>query len=223
MKYLIIFLTFILFSCNDQSNNIKREIERPKIESKFENLLKKYKSINIDTLVIYSMFDDKKFEGIRINRLEGKLFPKEIIEQNFINHELDIFACYKFNIDTSKIGLITRTPSMYSPTSIKLFIYDINLDAITKYIEVAETWGDAGDSMEKKSWVILNKNKFKILIEKIEKTDHRAYSEDENDTIIEIWKYYYLVEIKKSKFDTINKNGKYLMKKHFKLINKTSY
>ena len=220
---MIIIISIVLFSCDQKSNTIKKDNTTPVKNNKFDKFLKKFKTITIDTFYVYSNYDDKRFEGIRIDNIEGKLFPKEIIEQNFINHQLDIFACYKFLIDSNRIGLIARTPSEYSPTSIKLFIYDTFTNSIINYIEIAEIWGDAGDSMEKQSWLFLKNNNLKVLLEKNESTDHRASAEDENDTLIERWNYLYLIELKKSNFDTVKTNEKYIRNKYYKLLKKASY
>jgi len=226
MKNLILILAIIIFGCENKSTNIKVEkskINENQIESKYKKLLSKFETINVDTFYVYSTYNYDNFKGKRIEKSEAKLFPNEILEENFSLDEIDIFACFKFSIDSTKIGLIARTPSMYSPTSIKLFVYDKISDSLISYIEIAEIWGDAGESMEKKSWLFLRSNKIKILTEKIEKSDHRAYAEDENDTIIEIWKTLYQIDFTKTKFDTTNMNEKYLRKKYFEILKKVSY
>jgi hypothetical protein len=143
------------------------------------------------------------------------LFPKELAEQ-YVNDN-GYFACYKFSIDSTKTGLITRTPSTYEPSSIKLLILDKHKDAITEYIELAETFGDAGDMAEKISWLFKDDNKkYKAFMWVEESHDNSV--EDEKDTTVQTWNYYYLLDISKSKVDTISQNEKELMKKFGTLI-----
>jgi hypothetical protein len=178
--------------------------------------LSKFKKIDIDTLEIYSTPDFGIYKGHQIDSLDAILFPKEIAESYLLDH--DIYACYRFNIDSSKIGLIVRTPSMYVSSSIKLFVYNKNSDRISHYIELAESWGDAGDAIEKTSWIIKNKkNHFSILTREIESHDHRT--EDENDTIVDKWDRYSLLAIN-DKIDTISNNSVELKKKYNLILTK---
>lgn len=221
MKFYTIILIFIFISCAREKNTeIKKdEKSEPKV-IRNEQLLNKFKTIIIDTFYVYSTYENNKFEGVRIEKSEAEIFPEEIIHTY---SEIDIFACYKFIIDSTRIGLIARTPSEYSSTSIKLFIYDKKSNSIINYIELAGSWGDAGDSMEKRSWLFWGNNKLKLLSEKTERTDHRAYAEDENDTIVETWNDLYLIDFKNSIFDTLNTSEKRIRSKYYKLLNKASY
>ena len=209
----------LLFSCGkrkERENIVATTVQK----SKYQILLSKFENIPIDTLEINSSEDFGIYKGIQIDSLDAILFPKDIAEAYFLEH--DIYACYKFDIDSSKIGLIARTPSMYVPSSIKLFVFDKIADHISEYIELSEIWGDDGDAIEKTSWLFKNpKNKINILTREIQSYDHSA--EDINDTIIESSDKYYLFEFN-NKLDTINQNSD-LLKKQFNIIlsKKASY
>jgi hypothetical protein len=211
LLYLIIVIT--LFSCNKKPKSlINLKTETPK-ESKYLELLKKFDNISIDTLKVFSSEDFGNFKGRELDSLDVILFPKEIAEAHFIDPP-GLFACYKFQIDSDRIGLIARTPSEYVPSSIKLFVFNKLKDEITNYIELAESWGDAGDALEKTSWLFRNKdNNIQSLVWVHE--SHYNGVEVENDTTSESWDYHYLVNISKSKFDTIYKNSE-LLSKEFK-------
>lgn len=221
MKQLLLLFLIILFSgCEEKPKNTNDKVTKTGQESKYKNLLSQFKTISIDTLEVYSSEDYGKYKGIKIDSTDAVLFPKEIAEAYFI--EPDIYACYKFDINPSRIGLIARTPSMYVPSSIKLFVYNKIDDTISEYIELAESWGDAGDSLEKTSWLIKNKdNGINTLIRTVEKHDHSVDSE--NDTIVDRWEKYYLIELAKPTLDTIHNSALLKNKFHKILNNKASH
>ena len=210
-KLLYLFAIIIFFGCNEKPKNAQKILPKTIIESKYKKLLSKFITITIDTLKVYSSEDYGNYKGIKLDSLDAILFPKEIAEEYFQEH--DLYACYKFEINSTKIGLLTRTPSMYVPSSIKLFIYNKTLDSISEYIELAESWGDAGDALEKTSWIIKSKeNEINALIRVTESHDHSV--EDENDTIVESWDNHFLIDLLKPKIDTINKDSESLIKRY---------
>lgn len=219
MKKTILYLTIIiaLASCNQKSKSFTNQKVEIKKESKYSDLLKKFEGISLDTLKVFSDEDFKVFKGRELDSLDVILFPKEIAEAHFIDPP-GIFACYKFSIDSNRIGLIARTPSEYVPSSIKLFVFDKVKDEITNYVELAESWGDAGDVLEKTSWLFRNKdNSINSLVWVHE--SHYNSVEVENDTTSESWDYHYLINISKTKIDTINKDSKVLTKEFRNLLN----
>lgn len=211
--YLLTVLSAFLCACSTEthSNRVnEKETEIKKI-SAFTNLLHKFEEIDFDTLKVFSEEEFIKFKGQPLDSLDALLFPKEIAELHFLEVP-GIFACYKFSIDSNRIGLIARTPSEYLPSSIKLFIYDKKTDAILNYIELAENFGDAGYCMDKSSWIIKNKrNMYQALIVMNEMDDHSV--EESNDTTIEQWSSDYLVDLSKPRLDTITTNSKLLKRK----------
>lgn len=158
MKKLLYLITIItLYSCNKKPESLSTEKVEVKKESKYSHLLKKFENVSLDTLKVFSDEDFKIFKGRELDSLDVILFPKEIAEAHFIDPQ-GIFACYKFPIDSNRIGLIARTPSEYVSSSIKVFVFNRVKDEITNYVELAESWSDAGDVLEKTSWLFRNKD-----------------------------------------------------------------
>lgn len=217
MKKLLYLITIItLYSCNKKPESLSTEKVEAKKESKYSQLLKKFENVPLDTLKVFSDEDFKVFKGRELDSLDVILFPKEIAEAHFIDPP-GIFACYKFPIDSNRIGLIARTPSEYVPSSIKLFVFNTVKDEITNYVELAESWGDAGDVLEKTSWLFRNKdNSISSLIWVHE--SHYNGIEVENDTTSESWNHHYLINFSKNKIDTINKESKVLTKEFRNLL-----
>ena len=218
MRNLLFLATLVLTLSCKQTDTKQRPADPPK-DSKFKNLLTKYKDISFDTLKVFSAEDPDsksyKYKGTKLDTTDVLLFPEAIAEQ-YLNDD-GYFACYKFYIDIGKIGLITRTPSTYASSSIKLLILDKQKDAITDMIELAETFGDAGDMAEKISWLLRDDlKKYKSFTWVEESHDHSV--EDEKDTTVEKWSNYYLIDISKSKIDTVSKDEKLLTKRFKKLL-----
>lgn len=221
-KTLIYFFIVTLLSC-DQNQNPNTTLDT-KRGSKYEKLLSKFKDIEIDTLRIYSpeySSDSSEklngeYIGIELDSTDAILFPNDIAQQHF-NDPPGLYAIYKFKVDSNTLGLITRTPSEYVPSSIKLFYFDKIKDSITSYLELAETWGDAGDYMSKDSWLFKDKlqnlQAFTWVME-----GHDNSVDNEKDTTTQEWNYYYLLDISKPKVDTISKDENELIKKFSNII-----
>ena len=216
-------LIFLLSSCGDSkpTSNRKKKVETDIEFGAYDKLLAKYKEISFDTLKVFSStgLDSKqyKFKGTQLDSIDVLLFPESISEQ-YIN-DPGYFACYKFPIDNFKIGLITRTPSTYESSSIKLLIFDKQRNTISDLFELAEIFGDAGDAAEKVSWLFKDENKkYKSFTWLTESHDNSV--DDEKDTTVDSWNYYYLIDISKQKIDTISKNEKELLTKFGNLIRK---
>jgi len=170
--------------------------------------LKKFKQVSIDTLKVYSAEDlesnSYKYKGKPLDSVDIALFPKEI--SGLYESDSSFYACYQFNIDSTRIGLITRTPSEYISSSIKLFLFDKKADAITNYFELADQWGDAGDALDKTAWIVRDRKKnIQAFLWVNETLDNSV--EDETDSTIESNNYYYLVDLSKQAIDTTNNDS----------------
>lgn len=205
-----LFLIIILMSCNNNNeqvqdtNNISGNVN-------YEKLLSKYKEIPMDTLKVYSPEElTGEFKGVELDSADVVLFPKEIAEFHF--HEPPgLFAVYKIKLDEKTIGLITRTPGEYVPSSIKMFLFNIEQNKIESYLELADVWGDAGDYVRKDSWLLQDKDKqLKVFMRVLE--THAKSVEDEKDTTVIEKNYYYLMRFNQKKVDTISKDESYLKK-----------
>lgn len=212
--FYFVLLTAVL-SCGEMETDKKENITA-KSESKYTKLLSKFKSKSFDTLRVYSPEElDGEYRGVELDSADAVLFPKDIADQHF--NDPGLFAVYQFPIDDNRLGLIARTPSMYVPSSLKLFFFDKAKDSITSYVELAETWGDAGDYMQKDSWLFKDNGKqIKSFVWLMEGHDNSV--ENENDTTTEEWNNYYLLDLSKGNADTISKNSEDLKRIFSSLI-----
>jgi hypothetical protein len=189
-------------------NNAKLAAKK---ESKYANLLALYKIINIDTLKIFTIENldsvGYEFKGTKIDTSLFSLLPKKILQDT-----MPVYSIYKFNLDSLRTGLITRTPGEYKSSSIKLLIYDKQKDAISDYFELSELVGNDGNTLEKTAWLYRGQDKIPMCFLKEEFTHDRSV-EDENDTTVTATNNYYLVGFKKNKHDTIDKKAGYLFEK----------
>jgi hypothetical protein len=222
----VLFLATLIFLLDSCGNSKPKTDQKKRIENNikigaYDKLLAKYKDISFDTLKVFSSTDldskQYKFAGTQLDRNDVLLFPENIAEQ-YLN-DPGYFACYKFPIDDFRIGLITRTPSTYEPSSIKLLIFDKQANTILDMFELAEIFGDAGDAAEKVSWLFKDeKKKYKSFTWLTESHDNSV--DDERDTTVESWNYYCLIDMSKRKVDTISRNEKELLTKFGYLIGK---
>lgn len=224
-KLIAIFLFLGLVSCT--KNVSKTEINKEKVSetkvwvSKNQKFLDKFKTIDFDTLKVYSsdnVYDDKNFEyrGNLLDSIDAKIFPKNVIVNDI--DKIDTYAVYKFKIDENYLALIARTPSEYWSSSIKLFIYNKKNEKIIDFVEVAESIGDEGFHMDISSWILKKKNVFEIINWIYEYDDYSV--EGKNDKRIIKTNTYFLLKFENGKFDTISKNNKELEKQFSKLLRK---
>lgn len=180
-------------------------IDNPKA-SKYDHLLSKFKEISFDTLEVYSMDERNKqkykYEGVQLDSADAVLFPPDIAHAHFIDPP-GLFACFKFKIDSSKIGLIARTPSEYYPTSIKLFVYDSDKDTLTEFSEVAQFIGDAGALRDVNSWIFRDSNSDFQIFSWIHDSEHNSV-ENESDTTISESNIYSLSNLSKGKIKELD-------------------
>jgi hypothetical protein len=148
-------------------------------------------------------FYGNPFDSITVCKLFG--------ENQFIDN---FYGIYRFKIDNKNYGFLTRTPSLYESSKVELWIYNLMQDTITNKIEVAEHLGDAGASEVIKSLLFFDKNKkLNILVYWKYEFDHKIGGEDENDTIYEKYRNFYLINFNESKFDTLLKDTTEILKK----------
>jgi hypothetical protein len=212
MKYLS-FILFIGFaSCQFSSSKQPATITTtrdttvvPDINT--ARLLKLYKTISADTVEIGTSPDDNittwKYNGTLIDTSLLALLP-----QDYGNRDPLFYACYQFNLDTNTIGLITRTPSEYESSSIKLFAYHKKTNTITFETELSDAWGDAGDAVYKNSWLYRNAGKGWIGI--IEQYNYNEDIEDTTVPISETYDYYHF-RWNGSRIDTVSTDSSALV------------
>lgn len=214
----IVFLIYcfaLLAGCQNKENEAMLKTGGPKKDSRYARILAKCKVITIDTLQVYSCAeginaDTFQYKGVLIDSTDAPLFPPEVAE-GMLNNFTGIYACYVFAIDEGYTGIIARTPAMYDASSIKLFTLDNERDTLTGFIELGELWGDAGELMEKTSWLYRDKKmKLHAYMWVQETYDHSV--EDERDTTVDRTDYHYVIDLSQPKYDTVNSNAGDLLK-----------
>jgi hypothetical protein len=207
-----------LFSC-DQPKPIQSK-GGIVYNGRFKGLFAQFFNIGLDTLEVHSPDTvPSVYNGRSIDSLNAQLFPSEMAQHHTAENP-ELFAIYKFMIDSARMGLLARTPSEYEPSSIKLFLWDKRKDSLTSYIELGETWGDAGDYMYKKSWLFRDTSSRHIqaLIEEFQGHDNSV--DNPKDTTREERYLYTLVDFTKNGLDTIFIDQEKLPGKYSQLIKK---
>jgi hypothetical protein len=188
-------------------------------KGRFKDLFPQFFNIAIDTLEVYSPTNDSSvFKGHAIDSLNAQLFPADMAQQHSTENPA-LFAIYKFMIDSARMALLARTPSEFEPSSIKLFVFDRRKDSLTSYIELGETFGDAGDYMTKNSWLFRDSTKhLQALIQVFQGHDNSV--DNPKDTTREEEYLYSLVNFSKDGIDTIFADKKQLPEKYSPLLKK---
>jgi hypothetical protein len=212
----LLFLTCLcaVFSCGEPERINSKPGTK---DSKHQKTLAYFFNIGIDTLKVESSTDSTSiFYGKEIDSTGAMLFPEEIRERHFSDPP-QLFGIYKFAIDSNRLGLIARTPSEYEASSIKLFFFDLKKDTITNYIELGQSWGDAGDYMELRSWLFRDSSKrLQTLIWEHQRSDNSV--DDPKDTTISTSDYYTLLDISKPRIDTIFERKEKLPEQYERLV-----
>jgi hypothetical protein len=207
-----------LFSC-DQPKPIQSK-GGIVYNGRFKGLFAQFFNIGLDTLEVHSPDTlPSVYNGRSIDSLNAQLFPSEMAQHHTAENP-ELFAIYKFMIDSARMGLLARTPSEYEPSSIKLFLWDKRKDSLTSNIELGETWGDAGDYMYKKSWLFRDTSSRHIqaLIQEFQGHDNSV--DNPKDTTREERYLYTLVDFTKNGLDTIFIDQEKLPGKYSQLIKK---
>lgn len=206
-KTLLAATMLLLAACNSQSSQ-QPSSDEPK-DNRFDELLAQYEDIKFDTLPVFSVSDINnkpfKFTGKPLDSAAQELLPANLRNGNTTGGP-GFYACFKFNMDKEHIGLVTRTPSMYVASSIKLLIYNSAKDSITQYTELAELWGDAGDVYDKKSWLYKDAGaQWRNLI--LVKETHDNSIENPANKTTSVRNAYYQLAITGSRIDTLSNDS----------------
>ncbi len=175
----------------------------------YQGLLSQYRDLSFDTFPVFpsDVPDDTTFQfhGRLLDTTTVRLLVNDV-DLAVHNFHDGFFACYKFNMDNGRIGLITRVPSEYLSSSIRLFILDTHQQKITEQMELAEDFGDAGDAMSKITWLFRNGQLQLQALQNIH-FSHDNSVDDEKDTTVVESDAYYLIGLSKEKNDTISSDS----------------
>lgn len=148
MKYVCLILCTCLFACFPPGE----QNETGHADARINKLLSLYQPAGSDTLAVESgnvaADGSWKYRGTLIDTALLQLLPAQFHDQL-----PQFYACYRLNLDANTIGLITRTPSEYGSTSIKLFAYHKQTRNITFETELAEAFSEEGSAVTKSSWL----------------------------------------------------------------------
>lgn len=164
-------------------------------------LLDRYADLKTDTLLIATPGNLEDASSV----YHGKLIDTALLPPEFEPSSDPYYACFKFNLDNNTIGLITRCPDEYASSSIKLFAYHRQDNTITFETELANTWGDAGDFLDKSS--ILYRTTGKDWMGIIENYVGSEASPADSTTLgFESFDYYH-VKWERQRLDTISRDS----------------
>ncbi|KAA2245087.1 hypothetical protein F0L74_03760 [Chitinophaga agrisoli] len=185
----------------------------------YQPLLSRYRDVSFDTLPVFPADtpDDTtyQFHGHLLDSTAVQLLVKDVGGETHTRHD-GFFACYKFSMDSGRIGLITRVPSEYLSSSIQLFILDPRQQKITDHVELAEDFGDAGDAMTKTAWLFRNRQLQLQTFQRIH-FSHDNSVDNENDTTVEQSDSYHLIGFSKPQNDTLSSDSLLLVKRFMHL------
>lgn len=217
-----IILVFIVFACGrSPENNTVEESVVIKDSTRFSKLDFLFQDMNLDTFIVYSDDPGNKayaFVGSAMDSLQVALLPSELKYHYTWNK--DFGACYQFKMDSNKTILITRVPSEYVSSKLVAMIFDHQKDSVIKTIAIADIVGDAGEVWGYTSCIFkTSNNNIHMLVYGFSQYDHRANG-IENDTIVENWKSFMLLNLSNNLGDTISKDSATIVNKHPSIIQK---
>jgi hypothetical protein len=201
----VFFLSLLFMSCGSNKSHTAIRV------GKYDKLLAFYRPVNIDTLKVFSSENvdsvGYKYKGVMIDSTTFRLLPgtESYTTDPYLYNQF--FATYKFYLDSNTIGLITRVPSQYSCSSIKLYFYYKNSDTISDGLELADAFGDANWYFEKTGWIFkTGKGAYEYFIYNHDVTLPEDDTAGSKDTTVIVNKYWHL-RIKNGVRDTLERNA----------------
>lgn len=209
MKYLpfllLLFLSACIYTARQHSATVT--IVRDTIPSDINSLINLYTAFEDDTLEVLSgAFGDPESWPFKGTAIDSQLQP--LLSDRIYNEDCLFYACYKFNLDANTIGLVTRSPSEYKSSSVKLFAYHKKTNTITFETELAEEFGDAGDVLIKNSWIYHSRDSgWQVILENFNSSQ---YGTPEDTVAVESYDDYHLTW-NGSKIDTVSTDSSALV------------
>ena len=202
--YIGFLCAWLLMSCGDsETAGDKEKSDDAARGPKFHGLFALYKEIVFDSLDVYSNDADDpgyQFEGRKLDSTNVALLDAKHANE----WQEGYFACYKFKVNDSLTGLLTRVPAEYVSNSVDLYVYNTRADSVVKVINVAASFGDAGDASSRVTRIIRDKD---LLFLSLVAVTYDRSVEDEKDTIVEEWNFFELFRFLSQRVDTVSKDS----------------
>lgn len=220
-KYSILLLIGIISlnsNCARQTNsnkqNSKNTVETENKSVTYTDLLKLFKEISLNELHVWAVnekYEGNKYIGNKIDTLFFPLFGEYMTpyksyyrnpETQIITYSgYDLFASYKFPINSHQTALILRVPSQYEESAISIWIYNSESNRLTKSIELADRFGDENWYFMKDSWIEKRNDSICVITRQL---DHEINETTNVDSIItDKFKFYKFESENFVKVDTI--------------------
>ncbi|MDR6566090.1 hypothetical protein [Chitinophaga ginsengisegetis] len=210
MKYLPFLLLLFLSACIGitRQQNVTATAVRDTISPDISSLINLYQTFEQDTLeILPGAYGDPGSWHFGGTAIDSQLQP--LLSDRMYNKDYLFYACYKFNLDPNTIGLVTRAPSEYESSSVKLFAYHKQTNTITFETELAEEFGDAGDVLIKNSWLYHSPDSsWRVILENFSSSQ---YGTPEDTVATESYDYYHL-SWNGNKIDTVSTDSSALVR-----------
>ena len=216
--YYFLLCIFIITSCNNHTENIQTKSNTQKEVS--ADLLSNYKAISFDTLDVFIGNIDSnifKFYGTQLDSVNAFLLTGK--SRNEYDYSEGIFSCFKFDLNDTLIGLISREPSYYVSSVITLSLYNTWVKSIVVKYKLADSFGDAGDQSQYSTSIVKLNNELMLYSYGWASYDNSA-GENPRDTTIDHWYNYSLIKLNKNHFDTISTDSAKIVTNHKEIINR---
>jgi hypothetical protein len=211
MRNTLFVLTLTLSFCHSEQTYPKATEGPSNATSECANLVSLYPEILSDTLDVYASDDSENqqfaYHGKKLDSTAVYCIDKSA---SFDALTQGYFACGRFKINDSLVGLVTRIPSYYSSTAIKVFVFNRVTNESIKTIDVADIFGDAGDASKYSTRIVVSDKPIFITYSW---SSYNHSVEDENDTIIENYNSFIWTQLINDRLDTISKDSATIVSK----------
>lgn len=151
-------LLMVCCACKEAQVSTNSDLPQESAPSNFSLLESSFETVPTDPFYIYSSWETEAdtflFKGKLLDKSQKTMLP-EFFQSDEPSDET-YAACHKFKISENLVGLFIREPGEYSPTQIKLYLFDLSKDSIVQSRHVADVFGDAGEVSNYSSCLIRN-------------------------------------------------------------------
>lgn len=209
----------ILMSCHSEPVS-ETPVETPKA-SAFSILAPLFKDLTINDPFFVDVGEEGKpdyaFEGREMDSVQVLTLIPDLYE-NYTGFK-NYYACYKFPIDPSHVGLIVSSPGENNFTGIDLFVFNVKADSVVHIMPLSLAFGDVGEAMGYKACLFRDQQK-RLNILKYDYTEYDRSVDNENDTIVEEWSQFSLISLVKPGGDTLSRDSAAIHKQYPEMVRK---